>query len=175
MRCWRKNWNARGPSRPVWNKYSGAVTCRLPAPRPPPGLTIRPRVPARPGNQFMDPPVTLAAFVNAATRESGMPGQAESRYCCCDSTARSCCGSRHADSADYYSRSHREQWPELRPVPGPLKFAGIPPRPVSAPRGRRSRRDERDPTRLPRTGAPCHAILAPTVPAARRFKRRRAR
>ena len=68
----------------------GAVTCRLPAPRPPPGLTIRPRVPARPANRFMDPPVTLAATVDAATLEPGAPRQAGSRYCCCDSTACFC-------------------------------------------------------------------------------------
>ena len=86
----------------------GAVTGRLPAPRPPPGLTICPRVAARPANRFMDHPVTLGASVNAATRgDSGAPGQAESRYCCCDSTACSCCGSRHADSADYCSRRRR--------------------------------------------------------------------
>ena len=45
MRFWWKNWKTRGPSRPVWNKYRGAVTCRLPTPRPPPGLTICPRLP----------------------------------------------------------------------------------------------------------------------------------
>ena len=41
---------------------------------------------ARPANRFMEPPVTLAASVNAATRESGAPGQDGSHYWCCDST-----------------------------------------------------------------------------------------
>ena len=57
--------------------------------------------------------------------------------------------------------AHRAQRPELRPVPGPFTSAGIPPRPVSAPTGRRSRRDQRGPAGLPRTGAPCHALPAP--------------
>ena len=109
----------------------------------------------------MDPPVTLAASVNAATRQSGVPGQAGSCYCYCDSTACSCCGSRHADSADYCSRRRRAGRPALRPVPGSLTSAVIPPRPVSAPTGRRSRRDEHGQPCLPRTGAPCHAIPAP--------------
>ena len=145
----------------MMNKYCGAVTCRLPTPRPPPGLTICPRLRARSANRLMDHPVTLAASVNAATPEAGEPGQAESRYCCCDSTACSCCGWRNADSADYCSRRRRAGRPALRPVPGPLTSAGIPPRQVSAPTGRRSRRDEHDPASLPQTGAPCHALPAP--------------
>ena len=115
----------------------------------------------------MDHPVTLAATVDAATPEPGEPGQAGSRYCCCDSTACSCCGSLHTNSADYCSRSRRARRPELRPVPSPLTSAGIPPQPVSAPTGRRSRRDEHGPTSLPRTGAPYHALPAPAGSARR--------
>ena len=44
------------------------------------------RASLRAGNRFMDPSVTLAAILGAATSEPGAPGQDGSHYCCCDST-----------------------------------------------------------------------------------------
>ena len=64
-------------------------------------------------------------------------------------------------------------WPHYLPA---RPCAVRKPEQVSASTGRRSRRDEHSPASLPRTGAPCHAILAPAGSARQgALKRRRAR
>ena len=59
------------------------------------------------GYQYGSPPSRTAATLGAAAPEPRAPEQAGSRYCCCDSTACSCCGSHNADYADYCSRRRR--------------------------------------------------------------------